>query len=166
MAYYVWLVVNSLLLISSLLVIWVFRPYDSATVLAGKWFAQLAILLFFINVNMYFIFLVIRKSKARHVKVTLSKRARSMMKAHIPFALVGTSMILFHGAIMAWKLGATIGFIHPKMVTGYGSVGLLTITLLAGFLRHRKASGFRRKFHLIAAMLFACLFLIHLFWPI
>ncbi|MCZ0755918.1 hypothetical protein [Anoxybacillus sp. J5B_2022] len=166
MAYYVWLAVNSLLLISSLLVIWVFRPHDSTTVLAGKWFAQFAILVFFINVNMYFIFLVIRKSKVRSVKVTLSKLARSMMKAHIPFALAGTSMILFHGAIMAWKLGATIGFIHPKIVTGYGSVCLLTITLLAGFLRHRKASRFRRKFHLISAMLFACLFLIHLFWPI
>ncbi|ANB60516.1 hypothetical protein [Anoxybacteroides amylolyticum] len=166
MVYYIWLAVNGLLLIFSLLFIWVFRPYDSTTVLAGKLLAQLAILLFFINVNMYFIFLVIRKSKVRRVKVTLSKRARTMMKAHISLALAGASMILLHGIVMIWKLGATIGFIHPKMVTGYGSIGLLAITLFAGFLRHRKASRFRRKFHLITAMLFACLFLIHLFWSI
>ncbi|MGP3560220.1 hypothetical protein [Geobacillus sp. BK01] len=166
MAHYVWIIINALLVAGSALYIWLFRPSDSAAVFAGKWLAQAAILLFWVNVNMYFIFLVIRKAKARNVKVALARMSRKMMKAHIPLAVAGTGLIVLHGGIMTWKLGAVLGVGHGKMVTGYASLGLLALTLVAGVLRHRKASGFRRKFHLLSAMAFACLFLIHLFWPV
>jgi len=164
MPHYVWITINVLLVIVTAIYIWLFRPNDSAAVLAGKWLAQVAVLLFLINVNMYFIFLVIRKTKVRKVKVALARMSRSMMKAHIPLAVAGTSLIVLHGAMMAWKLGAVIGLGHGKLVTGYASVGMLAITLFAGVLRRQKASGWRRKFHLASAMLFACLFLLHLFW--
>ncbi|MED0655084.1 hypothetical protein P4S88_13695 [Anoxybacillus geothermalis] len=166
MAHYVWMIINALLVIGTAVYIWLFRPNDSAAVLAGKWLAQVAVLLFLVNVNMYFIFFVIRKTKIRKVKVTLARIARSMMKAHIPLAVVGTSLIVFHGVVMAWKLGAVIGFGHGKLVTGYASLAMLAITLFAGVLRRQKASGWRRTFHLVSALLFAGLFLLHLFWPI
>ncbi|KQB93484.1 hypothetical protein GEPA3_1626 [Geobacillus sp. PA-3] len=166
MAHYIWIIINALLVIGTTLYIWLFRPNDSAAVLAGKWLAQVAVLLFLINVNMYFIFLVIRKTRVRKVKVILARISRSMMKVHIPLAVAGTGLIVFHGVVMAWKLGTVIGLGHGKLVTGYVSIAMLAITLFAGVLRRQKASGWRRRFHLTSAMLFACFFLLHLFWPI
>jgi hypothetical protein len=165
MPYYVWIIINVLFIIVSALYIWTFHPYDSSVILFGKLFAQLAIILFLINVNMYFIFLVIRKSKVRNVKISLSKLSRKMMKAHIPIALAGTSLIVIHAGIMLFQLGEIIGFIHPKMITGYIGMFLLSITLFAGILRHKKSSGFRRKFHLTMAMIFTGVFIFHLFLP-
>jgi hypothetical protein len=166
MSYYVWIIINGLFIIGSVLYIWGVHSYDSTVILLGKLLAQLAILLFLINVNMYFIFLVIRKSKVRNVKVALSKLSRKMMRAHIPIALAGTSLIALHAGIMLFQLGEIIGFFHPKMITGYFAIFMLALTLFAGVLRHKKASGFRRKFHLTTAMIFAGVFIIHLFLPL
>jgi hypothetical protein len=166
MTYYVWIFINGLLIIGSTIYIWMVQPNDSTVILFGKLFAQVAILLFFINVNMYFIFLVIRKSKVRRIKITLSKISRKMMKTHIPIALAGTSVIVLHAWIMLFQLGETIGFYHPKMITGYFGIVMLSLTLYAGVLRHKKSSGFRRKFHLTTAMIFAGVFVIHLFLPL
>jgi hypothetical protein len=55
MSYYVWIFINVLFINVSALYIWMVRPYDSSVVLIGKLFAQFAIILFLINVNMYFI---------------------------------------------------------------------------------------------------------------
>jgi hypothetical protein len=166
MPYYVWMILNGLLIIGSGLFIWIVHPYDSTVILNGILFAHLAIILFLMNVNMYFIFLVIRKSKMRNVKVSLSKLARKLMKSHIPIALAGTSLIVLHAGIMLVQLGETIGFFHPKMITGYIGMFLLAFTLVAGMLRHKKSSGFRRKFHLTMAMIFAGVFIFHFFLPL
>jgi hypothetical protein len=166
MPYYVWMMANGLFILGSALYIWMFQPYHSTVVLFGKLFAQIAIVLFAVNINMYFIFLVIRKSKNRAVKVRLSKMARKMMKAHIPIAIIGTSLIVLHAGMMALELGKEIGFFHPKMLTGYLGVLLLVLTLFAGWLRHKKASGFRRKFHLTMALIFGGVFIVHLFFPL
>jgi hypothetical protein len=166
MPYYVWMIVNGLFILGSALYIWMFQPYHSTVVLFGKSFAQIAIILFAVNINMYFIFLVIRKSKNRSMKVRLSKMARKMMKAHIPIAIIGTSLIVLHAGMMALELGKEIGFFHPKMLTGYLGVLLLVLTLFAGWLRHKKASGFRRKFHLTMALIFGGVFIVHLFFPL
>jgi hypothetical protein len=165
MPYYVWIIINVLFIIGSVLYIWGAHSYDSTVILLGKLLAQLAILLFLINVNMYFIFLVIRKSKVRNVKVALSKLSRKMMRAHIPIALAGTSLIALHAGIMLFQLRNNRIF-HPKMITGYFAIFMLALTLFAGVLRHKKASGFRRKFHLTTAMIFAGMFIIHLFLPL
>ena len=122
--------------------------------------------LFLINVNMYFIFLVIRKSTKRNVKVTLAKIARRMMKSHITIAVTATSIILIHASIMLVQLGPILGYLHPKLVSGYVAILLLALTLVGGYRRYRKASGFRRKFHLSMALIFAVLFTIHLFLPL
>jgi hypothetical protein len=166
MPYYVWIVINGLLIIGSTLYIWMVQPNDSNVILFGKLFAQLAILLFFINVNMYFIFFVIRNSKVRSIKITLSKMSRKMMKTHIPIALAGTSLIVLHAGIMLFQLGETIGFLHLKMITGFFGIFMLSLTLFAGVLRHKKSSGFLRKFHLTTAVIFTGIFIIHLFLPL
>lgn len=166
LSYYIWLVINGLLLIATTLFIWIIRPHDSTLVVSGQLIAQIAIILFIINVNMYFIFWVIRNSKKRNIKVSLSKIARKMMKSHIHIAIIGTTLILIHGTIMIWKLGSVIGYFHLKMLTGYLGILLLVLTLIGGYRRHRKASGFRRKFHLVMALIFAAVFIIHLFIPL
>ena len=165
MAYYGWITVNVLFIMITGVYIWIFQPYDSATVLTGLFFAQIAVLLFIINLNMYFIFLVIRKSKIRKVKIALSKLSRKMMKVHIPTAIIATSLIIIHASIMIVELGGRIGFAHPKMVTGYIGMTMLSLTILGGVRRHKKASGFRRRFHLVMAMIFGIAFLLHLFFP-
>src|SRR5699024_1622507 len=118
------------------------------------------------NVNMYFIFLVIRKSTQRKVRVTLATIARKMMKSHIFIAVLGTTIILIHASIMLVQLGPLIGYFNPKMISGYAGLFLLSLTLFGGYRRHRKSTGFRRRFHLTMAMLFTALFVIHLFMPL
>ncbi len=166
MPYYIWLTLNILFLIGSALYIWLSDTHLSTLTTAGKFFSQLAILFFIVNVNMYFIFLVIRKSKQRKIKVTLAKWSRKMMKAHIHIATIGTSLILIHAGIMLTQMGKYISYLHPKMITGYLGIILLILTLIGGYRRHKRASGFRRKFHLVMALIFATIFTVHLFLPL
>lgn len=166
MAYYVWLLLNSVIVVGTCIYIWIFRSQDSSVVIVGQVFSQLAILLFFINVNMYFIFLVIRKTKVRKIKISLAKLSRRMMKSHIWIGIMGTILIVFHGGIMLVKVGGNIGYTHTKVLSGILSILLLMITIYAGYLRHKKSSGLRRKFHYVTAFLFTFFFLLHMFLPI
>lgn len=161
-----WVIGNSLIIVISLLYIWVFRPHDSSLVVAAQLLAQAGLILFLINVNMYFIFLVIRKTKVRQVKIGLAKFSRYFMKWHIPIAIVATTIIIGHASINLFEIGPLIGFGSIKLASGYMAVGLLALTLFAGYLRRKKASGFRRKFHLVSAMTFTCAFMIHMFLPV
>nr|WP_309099909.1 hypothetical protein [Fredinandcohnia onubensis] len=166
MAYYSWIFLNALLVISTFIYIWIFRSHDSQIVTLGQVFAQISIILFIVDVNMYFIFLVIRRTKERKLKIALAKMSRKMMKSHIKLAIIGTILIVFHGGIMLVKLGELIGYTNPKMISGILAILLLAITLFAGYLRHKKSSGVRRKFHYTSAFLLTFLFLLHLFLPI
>ncbi len=162
----VWLSLNLLVILGSALYIWVARPHTAFAVTLGQLFAQMGILFFLVNVNMYFIFLVIKKTPRRQVKISLARLSRLLMKGHIPFALFGTTLILLHAGLMLTIASRIVGFAHPKMLSGYLSFLLMALTLLTGYRRYRKASGFRRKFHLVAALVFACVFLVHLFLPL
>lgn len=162
MIYYIWIISNFLFLVITSLLIWNFVETPSTYVILALLFAQIAIIFFIVNVNMYFIFLVIRKIKIRKVKVSLSKVSRKMMKAHIPIALIGTSFIILHASIMFMQLDRVIGVFSIKFITGYFSIFLLLLTFIGGYRRHKKASGFRRKFHLSMAMLFTLSFVIHI----
>ena len=166
MPYYIWILANLVFVIMTGLFIWLFQTQASSVVTIGQLLAQVSIILFLINVNMYFIFLVIRKTRVRKVKLTLAKLSRKMMKAHIPLALIGSFFILIHGVVMLINVGERIGFGHGKLVSGYFSLFLLALTLYAGYLRHKKASGFRKKFHRIMAFSFTIIFTIHLFFPL
>jgi hypothetical protein len=158
-----WTFFNIALFLFSIIYIWLIRPHESSWVVVSQFLAQAAILLFFININMYFIFLVIRKTSLRNVKIRLAKFSRQMMKFHIPIALLGTTIIIGHAGINLKELGPVLGYTHLKLISGYAAFFLLVIVLYAGNLRHVKASGFRRKFHLISAMIFFAVFLLHMF---
>ncbi|RFB19265.1 hypothetical protein DZB84_03135 [Bacillus sp. HNG] len=166
MAYYIWIFINALLVVSTVIYIWIFRTHDSQIVTLGQAFSQIAIILFIVNVNMYFIFLVIRRTKVRKLKITLAKLSRYMMKSHIKLAIIGTILIVFHGGIMLVKLGEIVGYTSPKIISGILAILCLALTIFAGYLRHKRASGFRRKFHYTSAFIFTFVFLIHIFLPI
>jgi hypothetical protein len=159
----IWMFANIFLIVGSIVYIWFFRPHDSSLIVTSQFLAQIAIVLFIINVNMYFIFLVIRKTSFRNTKIRLAKFSRYMMKWHINIAITGTILIIGHVLINLFKIGPLLGYSHQKMLSGYLAFLFLLLTLLAGYLRHKKASGFRKKFHRIMAMVFTVLFLIHLF---
>ncbi|HJV44747.1 MAG TPA: hypothetical protein VJ824_03375 [Bacillota bacterium] len=162
MQYRLWLFMNGLFIAIIFFYIWVVRPHDNSLVTFGQLLAQIAVILFFINVNMHFIFKVIKKSNQRNVKILLANISRRMMKWHIPTAVGGTLIILGHAGIMISRLGADlVGSL--KGVSGVITLLLLGVTLFAGYLRHTRASGFRRKFHLTMAMIFAVFILIHMF---
>jgi hypothetical protein len=158
--------VNTALIVISITYIWLIRPHENTSVITSQLLAQIAIVLFFINVNMYFIFLVIRKSSVRKVKIRLAKFSRYMMKWHIKIGIAGTILIIGHAIINLNQFGPIVGYAHLKLLTGYLATIGLSVTLLAGYLRHKKASGFLRKFHLVSAMTFFILFIIHMFIPV
>jgi hypothetical protein len=161
-----WIVVNSILIVFSFIYIWFFRPHDSNLVIIAQFLAQMAMILFLVNINMYFIFLVIRKSSVRQVKIRLAKFSRVMMKWHISIAVTATTIIIGHAVINLYEIAPVVGFGNLKLISGYLAISILFLTLSAGYLRHKKASGFRRKFHLTTAMVFFLLFLIHMLLPI
>lgn len=162
----IWTMANIFLIIGSIIYIWVFRSHDNTLIVFSQFFAQVAMILFIINVNMYFIFLVIRKTKQRDIKIRLATFSRYFMKWHIKIAITAAILIIGHVLINLYKIGPVIGYENVKMLMGYTSFILLIVTLVAGYLRHKKATGFRKKFHRITAMVFSVLFLIHMFIPI
>jgi hypothetical protein len=161
-----WIAVNSILMVLSFNYIWFFRPHDSSLVVLAQFLAQIAMVLFLININMYFIFLVIRKTSVRQVKIRLAKFSRVMMKWHISIAITATTIIIGHAVINLYKIAPVIGFDNLKIISGYLAVSFLFLTLAAGYLRHKKSSGLRRTFHLTTAMIFFLVFLVHMFIPI
>jgi len=164
MPYYIWIGLNALFILVSAVYIWLFAEHDSTLIVAAQFLAQLGILLFIININMYFIFLVIRHSPQRNIKIMLAKWSRKIMKLHIPIAVTGTAVILLHAGIMLQNI--SLELTHPKMTSGIIAIGFLCFTLFAGYLRRKRASGFRRKFHLVMALSFGVVFCVHLFFPI
>jgi hypothetical protein len=160
--YKLWTFFNVGLVLISIIYIWLIRPHESSWVVVSQFLSQAAILLFFVNINMYFIFLVIRKTSFRKVKIRLAKFSRKMMKYHVPIALLGAILIIGHAGSNVTVLGPILGYTHLKLMSGYLSFLLLLIVLYAGYLRHLKASGFRRKFHLISAITFFVVFLLHM----
>lgn len=166
MPHRLWIAVNSILIVFSFIYIWFFRPHDSNLVILAQFLAQIAMILFLVNINMYFIFLVIRKSSVRQIKIRLAKFSRAMMKWHIKIAITATTIIVGHAAINLYEIAPAVGYGNLKLVSGYLALAVLSITLSAGYLRHKKSSGFRRKFHLFTAMAFFLVFLIHMIIPI
>ncbi|MCQ6275818.1 hypothetical protein JMM81_12735 [Bacillus sp. V3B] len=155
-----WLTINILTVI--IIVLWsLYQGYDSNYILIGKIVAQMAFFLFLININMYFVFLLIRRSKIRNVKVKFAKISKKMMKYHIPIAITASLLIIFHAAVMLYiRLEHLWG---AKIISGTVTTCTLIILLFSGLLRRWKASGKRRKFHYIMAFMFLGFTLFHIF---
>lgn len=146
-----------------LVIFWSFlnREYTSPSIILGQTIAVIAVILFLVNVNMYFIFLIIRKSKVKGVKKTLALFSRRMMKLHVPLAITATAFICIHALIML--LYHPIALLDLKKMSGLLAVVVLGVHLYSGWLRRKKASGFRRMFHLRMAFVFLFFFVVHIF---
>ncbi|SEN25783.1 hypothetical protein SAMN05192533_110192 [Mesobacillus persicus] len=154
-----WLAVNILTILA--IIIWSqIQGYQSNNIFLGKVIAQVAFVFFLINLNMYFVFLMIRKSKIRDVKIKLARISKKMMKFHVPLAITATTLIICHAVIMFY---AQSDLLNYKTVTGVFLFGVLSILLFSGILRRKKATGKRRKFHYTMAFLFFGLILLHIF---
>jgi hypothetical protein len=162
----IWTFANVVLVLLSIIYIWFLRPHDNTLIVISQFLAQIAMILFVFNVNMYFIFLIIRKTKQREIKIRLATFSRYFMKWHIKIAITATLLITAHVLINFFKMGPLIGYENIKMIMGYSTFIFLMITLFGGYLRHKKASGFRKKFHRTIAFVFIVLLLIHMFIPI
>ena len=155
-----WIAVNVTVVV--IIAVWAFsKGYDSSYVLIGKIIAQAAFMLYLINLNMYFVFLLIRKSTIRDVKVKLAKISKKMMKYHIPFAITASLLIGVHAVIMAYVRRED--FWIWKTGTGVLSLIILAVLLYSGLSRHRKATGRRRRFHYGMAFVFFSIVILHVF---
>lgn len=155
-----WIAVNILFIIAVIVWSWT-RETISIEILTARTIAQLSIIFFLANINLYFVFLIIRKSKNRDVKKGLAKLSRKAMKLHIPIAVTGTSLILIHAIIM---LSAhPLAFLSLKKISGLCAIIVLFILLCSGLLRRWKATGFRRRFHITMAFTFLLFLIIHIF---
>jgi len=155
-----WISVNIITIF--IIILWsLYQGYDSNYILIGKILAQGAFILFLININMYFVFLLIRKSKIRNVKIQLAKISKRMMKYHIPIAITATVLISIHAGIMIYTHFEQL--FHWKTVSGAIAVCVLVILLFSGLLRRWKATGNRRRFHYIMAFIFFIFVIFHIF---
>lgn len=155
-----WLSINILTVLLILLWSW-YQGYDSNEILVGKVLAQAAFILFLINLNMYFIFLLIRKSKIRKVKITLAMISKRMMKYHVAIAVTASLLIIVHAVIMITALFEDLW--KAKTASGMITWIVLAVLLFSGLLRRRKSTGMRRKFHYMMAFVFFAFVFLHVF---
>jgi predicted anti-sigma-YlaC factor YlaD len=156
----IWLVVNFFIIIG--MVVWsLLHETDGLVLQMATIFSQLAVILVLLNINMYFIFLIIRKTKKRKVKLTLAKLSRKVMKVHVPIAISAASLIILHIIFIIFSI--PFDLTKPKLLTGLLAVIGLFFTLLAGYLRSKKATGNRRKYHIMTAFIFFIVALVHIF---
>jgi hypothetical protein len=156
----IWLVVNLMIIIG--MVVWsLLHETDGLVLQMATIFSQFAVILVLLNINMYFIFLIIRKTKKRKVKLTLAKLSRKVMKVHVPIAISAASLIILHIIFIIFSI--SFDLTKPKLLTGLLAVIGLFFTLLAGYLRSKKATGNRRKYHIMTAFIFFIVALVHIF---
>lgn len=163
MKYSNWLIVNISFLLFFSLYLGIVGSEKSNFIFLSNLFSHLAILFFLMNLLMFFIISLIKKSNKRQVKKFFARFLRKYFKTHVPFAITGSSLILVHAVFNLSHTGLVLGYHHPKMISGYTALFLLTINLIAGYFRYHRASGSRRKFHLYSALLFTGVFFIHIF---
>ncbi|RHW38186.1 hypothetical protein D1B31_15055 [Neobacillus notoginsengisoli] len=155
-----WLLTNGLTILV-IMSVSIYRGYDSNAVLFGKLLGQGAFILFLVNLNMYFVFLLIRKSRIRDVKVSLAKTSKKMMKYHVPFAVTATLLILTHAMFMGYAHFGSL--FQAKTASGAVAILVLSVLLYSGYRRRQKATGKRRKFHYTMAFIFIAFALGHIF---
>src|SRR5690625_4531064 len=104
----------------------------------ARFVAQVAIILFLIDVSMYFFFEGMRQSKTRARKVTIAKATRYFMRVHIPFALIGAGLILIHAVLMLTLHPLSI--LHLKKLSGVIALLLLILLVINGYQKRRRTS--------------------------
>ncbi|GEL07891.1 hypothetical protein [Salisediminibacterium halotolerans] len=119
-----------------------------------------AALLFALNLSMYALFYIIRKSSSRRVRIYVARYTRQIMKSHSAVGIAGSFAIILH--IYTVTDGGSFFASKPVYTTGVVAGAFLILTLLSGYLRSRKANGFRRRNHQRASLFFTLTVIVHI----
>jgi hypothetical protein len=123
---------------------------------SAKLFGRLAISYFFLSFLLYLFLYSISHLPKSQVRGGLVVFTRVYIRFHIAISIIGTLLIVLHVMVMASLMPIT-----PKTITGLLAMIALCFVLFTGYLRKRKSSGKRRRFHRYMAFLFIALVVIH-----
>jgi hypothetical protein len=149
---------QSLLIVSVLTLPWVIvlsrspLDYNFAKTIAGYavyYFAAAFLLYIFLYAISHLPNIRIRKNLVRFTKIYI--------RFHIALAIMGTLFIMLHAALML----SIIPIHSSKAITGFLAVIGLLAVLTTGYLRKRRSSGRRRRYHRYAAFVFIAFVIIH-----
>ncbi|SDI92661.1 hypothetical protein [Alteribacillus bidgolensis] len=96
------------------------------------------------------------------VKYTRRKKlvifTRIYIRFHIAAAILGTVLLLPHVIGMSFYYSTT----NPKALTGLFAVCSFFAVLISGYLRKKRSSGKRRRYHRYTAFLFIVILFVHI----
>jgi membrane-anchored protein YejM (alkaline phosphatase superfamily) len=123
---------------------------------AAKLFGRLASSYFLLAFLLYLLLYSISHLPKSILRGRLVVFTRVYIRFHIAISIIGTILIVLHVTIMASVMPIT-----PKTITGLLALIALFSVLFTGYLRKRKSSGKRRKFHRYMAFLFIAFVIMH-----
>lgn len=121
--------------------------------------AFIVLLLFSVNWSMFLLLRAIRYSRTRKTKVRLARFTRYVMKAHIPFALLGSGLILVHAVLMV--LFHPLPILQVKKLSGFAALLILGLHLYSGYLKYRRTSKKRQRIHVVTAFTLLLFIMLH-----
>ncbi len=120
--------------------------------------AYTALIYFILSFILYLFLQWISRSGRSGFRKKLVTFTRIYIRFHVAAALLGVTSLLMHVVIMV-----QFGLMWSREgISGMIAIGGLSALLLTGYLRKRKSSGKRRRFHRYAAYLFLFFVLIHM----
>jgi DMSO/TMAO reductase YedYZ heme-binding membrane subunit len=150
---------QSLMIISiltlALVIFFVKHPFDYNF---AKSLAHFAIIYFSAAFLLYVFLYGISHFPKGRTRKTLVMFTRIYIRFHIAIAIIGTLMIIFHASLMLTIIPINSPYALTGLLTLLGLLGVL----ITGYLRKRRSSGKRRRYHRYMAFLFIILVIIHL----
>ncbi|WP_221569047.1 hypothetical protein [Alkalihalobacillus sp. TS-13] len=120
--------------------------------------AYTALIYFILSFILYLFLQWISRSGRSNFRKKLVTFTRIYIRFHVAAALLGVTSLLMHVLLMA-----KFGLMESRAgVSGMIAIGGLAVLLFTGYLRKRKSSGKRRRFHRFTAYLFLFFVLIHM----
>ncbi|WP_066175938.1 DUF4405 domain-containing protein [Bacillus marinisedimentorum] len=134
------------------------EPLDYNSV---KWLGRIGLIYFLIAFTLYLLLFTISHSPRPKPKWLgkLVGFTRVFIRFHVATAIYAVLWILPH----AWWMGSNVPFDNRYSWTGALALLALIPLLITGYMRKRKSSGKRRRFHRYSAFVFVGLMLIHFF---
>jgi cation transport ATPase len=156
---YLLTVSQSLMIVSILtLPVIIFLSSNPVGYKLAKTLANFAIIYFAIAFLLYLFLYGISHLPISRTRKRLVTFTRIYIRFHIAVAIVGTIFITLHATLML----SIIPITSQTAITGLLTLISLIGVLFTGFLRKRKSSGKRRRFHRYVSFLFVSFLVIHL----
>jgi cation transport ATPase len=138
-----------------LVIFFVTHPFDYNF---AKSLAHFAIMYFSAAFLLYVFLYGISHFPKGRTRKKLVMLTRIYIRFHIAIAIIGTIIIFLHAALMLTMIPINSPYALTGLLTLLGLLGVL----ITGYLRKRKSSGKRRRYHRYMAFLFIALVIIHL----